>query len=115
MYRTAIFITEPQRDALAALSKITGAPAAEHIRRAIDAYLADPKQVEMFDLQNREAARRAAGVPFPTFDDVESTILVKFLPEEDQARIAAAPNDAAKRALLKEIFERADAAPKAAG
>jgi predicted DNA-binding protein len=39
MKRTALFLKEPQRKKLKALSDKTGAPVAELIRRAIDQYL----------------------------------------------------------------------------
>lgn len=39
MKRTALFLKEPQLRKLQALSAKTGAPVAELIRRAIDAYL----------------------------------------------------------------------------
>lgn len=43
MKRTALFLRPDQFDKLAALSKKTGAPIAELIRRAIDAYLKKAK------------------------------------------------------------------------
>lgn len=43
MKRTALFLKEEQIKKLAALSKETGAPVAELIRRAIDAYLKGKK------------------------------------------------------------------------
>jgi len=42
--RTSIFLTSSQRAQLAQRSEETGAPAAELIRRAIDQYLAAPRQ-----------------------------------------------------------------------
>jgi predicted DNA-binding protein len=39
MKRTALFLKEPQLEKLQKLSKKTGAPVAELVRRAIDAYL----------------------------------------------------------------------------
>jgi len=44
MKRTALFLTPEQLDKLAQISKKTGAPVAELIRRAIDAYLKGKKQ-----------------------------------------------------------------------
>jgi predicted DNA-binding protein len=43
MKRTHIFLPEPLKAALHALSEKTGMSVAEHIRRAIDAYLAKLK------------------------------------------------------------------------
>ena len=41
--RTDIYLTEEQRSNLAALSQQTGAPVAELVRRAIDAYVEKEK------------------------------------------------------------------------
>ncbi len=42
--RTALFLKEPQLEKLQKLSKKTGAPVAELVRRAIDAYLLSRKK-----------------------------------------------------------------------
>jgi len=44
MKRTALFLKEQQLETLQALSEKTGAPVAELIRRAIDAYLESRKK-----------------------------------------------------------------------
>jgi predicted DNA-binding protein len=44
MKRTALFLKEDQLKKLLKLSEITGAPVAELIRRAIDAYLESRKK-----------------------------------------------------------------------
>lgn len=44
MKRTALFLRPEQLEKLSALSKKTGAPIAELIRRAIDAYLKTKKR-----------------------------------------------------------------------
>jgi predicted DNA-binding protein len=43
MKRTALFLKPGQMDKLQTLSRVTGAPMAELIRRAIDAYLEQRK------------------------------------------------------------------------
>ncbi len=43
MVRTALFLKEEQMEKLQTLSRVTGAPVAELIRRAIDRYLEDRK------------------------------------------------------------------------
>ncbi len=43
MVRTALFVRSGQIDKLQTLSKVTGAPVAELIRRAIDVYLEQRK------------------------------------------------------------------------
>ena len=50
MKRTNIHLTEPQRKRLKELAKKTGLTAAEHVRRAIDAYLG--QLLENFRLKN---------------------------------------------------------------
>jgi predicted DNA-binding protein len=44
MRRTALFLKEQQMEKLQKLSKKTGAPVAELVRRAIDAYLLSRKK-----------------------------------------------------------------------
>ncbi len=43
MLRTALFVKSSQMSKLQTLSKVTGAPVAELVRRAIDAYLEQRK------------------------------------------------------------------------
>jgi predicted DNA-binding protein len=44
MKRTSLFLPEPMTKRLTALSKKTGLPIAEHIRRAIEVYLKEDKK-----------------------------------------------------------------------
>jgi metal-responsive CopG/Arc/MetJ family transcriptional regulator len=45
MKRTAVFLTDEQLDNLQAIYRATGCKASESIRRAIDAYLTEQKDV----------------------------------------------------------------------
>jgi predicted DNA-binding protein len=57
MIRTNVHLTEPSRAQLGTLSKLTGLPIAELIRRAIDAYLVELAR------RNLDPLGKEAGTP----------------------------------------------------
>ncbi len=105
MQRATVFLSEPQRKQLDTLVRATGTAASAHIRRALDQYLASPEIKFVLDHAQREAERRAAGVPFPSFDDVENSIMFRYLDEGRKQRIRAAATDMEKRQLLVELMD----------
>lgn len=103
MQRTTIFLTEPQRNALATLTKMSGSPAAQHIRQAIDQYIASPTAQFLLKQADAQADRRARGAPYAGLDNIENTVFFRFLQPEQQAQIRLATTDDEKRALFAEF------------
>ncbi|MCE5421158.1 MAG: CopG family transcriptional regulator [Acidithiobacillus sp.] len=100
MQRTTVFLPESQRKQLDMLARATGMPGSEHIRRALDQYFTTAEVRYALDLAAREATRRDAGVPLPTIENVENTVMFRFLDEDKKQRIRTAATDMEKRQLM---------------
>lgn len=106
MQRTTLFLTDSQRTALAALTQTTGSPVAQHVRQAIDQYIAAPTTQFLLKQAQEEADRVGRGVPYAKLANIESTVFFRFLSPEQQEAIRSAADDDKKRALFAQFVEQ---------
>lgn len=107
MQRTTVFLPESQRKQIDELARISGMSGSEHIRRALDQYLTSTEVQHALERATREAARRAEATLLPSIDNIENTVMFRFLDDDKKQRIRAAATDTEKRLLLSEFLSQA--------